>query len=32
MIQAVKHGAAEFITKPYEPDMVKDVIEKVLRK
>ncbi len=31
MIQAIKHGAAEFITKPYEPDDVKDVIEKVLK-
>lgn len=30
MIQAVRHGAAEFITKPYEPDLVKNVIEKVL--
>lgn len=30
MIQAVRHGAAEFITKPYEQDVVKDVIEKVL--
>ncbi len=31
MIQAIKHGAVEFITKPYEPDDVKDVIEKVLK-
>lgn len=31
MIQAIKHGAVEFITKPYEPDDVRDVIEKVLK-
>ncbi|MCM1124878.1 MAG: response regulator [Lachnospiraceae bacterium] len=31
MIQAIKHGAAEFIIKPYEPEEVKDVIEKVLK-
>lgn len=30
MIQAIKYGAAEFISKPYEPDEVKEVIEKVL--
>lgn len=30
MIQAIKYGAAEFITKPYEPYDVKDVINKVL--
>lgn len=30
MIQAIKHGAAEFIAKPYEADDVKDVIAKVL--
>ncbi len=30
MIQAIKHGAAEFISKPYEGDDVKEVIAKVL--
>ena len=30
MIQAIKHGAAEFISKPYEPGDVKTVIDKVL--
>lgn len=30
MLQAIKYGAAEFITKPYEPGDVKEVIEKVL--
>ncbi len=30
MIQAIKHGAAEFISKPYEDDDVKEVIAKVL--
>lgn len=32
MIQAVRHGAVEFITKPYEPDTVKNVIKKVLNR
>ena len=30
MIQAIKYGAAEFISKPYEPDEVKEVVDKVL--
>ena len=30
MIQAIKHGAAEFISKPYEEDEVKQVINRVL--
>ena len=30
MIQAIKHGAAEFIAKPYEPDDVKSVIARIL--
>ncbi len=30
MIQAIKYGAAEFISKPYEPGDVKAVIDKVL--
>lgn len=30
MIQAIKHGAAEFIAKPYDAEEVKSVIEKVL--
>ena len=30
MIQAVKYGAAEFITKPYEKDEVAKVLKKVM--
>lgn len=30
MIQAIKHGAADFIAKPYDAGDVKEMIEKVL--
>lgn len=30
MVAAVKHGAAEFITKPYEDNTVAEIIERVL--
>lgn len=30
MVQAVKYGAAEFITKPYEQDEVENILKKII--
>lgn len=31
MVEALKHGATEYITKPYEPEQVTSMIEKSLK-
>lgn len=31
MVQAIKEGADEFISKPYEPEQVLDALEKILK-
>lgn len=31
MVDAVKYGAAEFLTKPFEPDQITEIVKKVLK-